>query len=337
MQRVGQWTLWVAALTTLGCGHSESEPGLHFQVELVDVGRLFAGPTLPVVFPFVNGPVPVAVDRLEPSCGCLEPQLIVEGQPLSVPGIVPPGAHGEVRTEYRTAGYAGRKVTGVAVHGAGPGLPVILTVDSILDSWLEVEPQIAEFGVISGEQEQILTLLIRGRGSFRITELLGSAPGVSARGIPSAKSALEQRVDLVIAPSQEEGRHAAFLNFGTDANWSVRVPVSWEIAGRLWVNPSRLLPLGAIRPGVAASTAIEVGAREGELDPPEVTVADLAGIRTEVRVLEAGSRYRIDLTLPNDLPEGTFSGRVQILLRHRIDGRIEEVLREVRLLGVVRA
>ena len=319
------------------CGRAPAEPGLHFAADLVDVGRMFAGPSVPLEFPFVNGPEPVAIDAIETSCGCLDPQIWLGEQALALPGVVPAGARGALRTEYHTEGFSGRKQSGVTLRGPGPGLPIVLRVDSILDTWLEAEPAVVQFGQVDGRSEQVQRVVIRGREPFRLTAPLAGAPGLRVRGAPSETVALEQVIEVVLEPSEEEGRHAAFLNLGADNGWSVRLPVAWETAGRLYVVPNRLLPLGRVRAGVAASAAIEVGVREGALEPPEVTITELEGVTFVVRTLQESSRYRIDLTMPGDLPVGAFSGRVQILLRHRLGELVEEIRREVRFLGVVQA
>jgi hypothetical protein len=196
---------------------------------------------------------------------------------------------------------------------------------------------VVQFGEVDGSSEQVQRVVIRGREPFRLTAPLAGSPGIQVRGAPSAVAAREQIIEVVLEPSEEEGRHAAFLNLGADNGWSVRLPVAWEIAGRLYLIPHRMLPLGRVRAGIAASAAIEVGVREGTLDPPEVAIADLEGVTFVVRTLQESSRYRIDLTMPDDLPVGRFSGRVQILLRHRLGDQVEETRREVRFLGVVQA
>lgn len=303
----------------------------------MDVGRMFAGPSLALEFRFVNGSQPVEIDALDSSCGCLDPQLWIGSERLALPGVVPAGARGAVRTEYRTEGYSGRKQTGVTLRGPGPGLPLRLAVDSILETWLELEPAVLRFGVVDGLSEQVQRVLVRGQEPFRLLAPLAGAPGLQVRGAPSEHAAREHAIEVVLEPTQEEGPHAAFLNLGADNGESVRLAVAWETAGPIYLIPDRLLPLGRLRPGVAASAAIEVGVREGSLEPPEIAYEGLQEVQTGVRTLEDGRRYRIDLTLPADLPAGVFSGAVRIRLRHHHDGQVEELAREVRLLGVVQA
>lgn len=327
----------LAAALLAACSRTPAEPGLHFESTLADVGRMFAGPSVPIEFRFVNGPVPVEIHDVATSCGCLDPQVWIGEERLALPGVVPAGATGVVRTEYRTEGYSGRKKSGLTLRGPGPGLPAELIVDSILDTWLQVEPEVAQFGVVDGVSERILRVVVRGREPFRLVEPVIGSPGIQVRGAPSAGVAAQHELEVVLEPSGEEGPHAAFLNLIADNGWSVRLPVAWNTEGPLYVTPHRLLPLPRMRPGVAVSVAIEVGARVGTLEPPEVEIRDLAGVKTSVRTVQEGSRYRIDLTLPADLPVGAVSGWARILLRHRLDGEVQEVTREVRFLGVVQA
>jgi hypothetical protein len=331
------WCGIAAALAAAagGCGGA-TEPGLRFESDRVDVGRMFAGPSVPISFPFANGPTEVRVDQVDTSCGCVAPELVVAGVVQSLPAVIPPGARGEVRARYRTEGYRDRKLTGLTVLGAGPGLPRVLSVDSILDAWLEIEPAKCDFGVVDGSAEHSAQVRVRGLGDFRITHLLAGSPDLLVEGIPSEAAGREQVLKLVLQPSREEGRHAAFLNLGSDAGYSVRLPVSFEVQGRIWTNPGRLIMVGEVAPGIPTVVGIEVDARVGDLETPRVEVTGMEGVRTEVRPLPEKSRYRIDLTLPNDLPVGSFSAQVLLHLPHRLDGQFEEVPRELKLLGVVR-
>lgn len=321
----------------LGCAPAAEPAGLRFERDTLDFGRLDAGPSLPVAFPFTNGPVELLIREMETSCGCIQPSLIVEGAELALPARIPPGARGEVRALYRTEGYSGRKLTGLTLHGEGPGLPRQLFVDSFLESWLTLDPPAAVFGVVDGTAETRLRLRVGGRGEFRLTELLGGSPDLRVEGLPSAAAARFQDFSVVLLADREEGRHAAFLNLGTDAGFTLRVPVSYEIQGPLWTVPGRRILLGEIPAGVAASTAIEVGARIGRLEPPEVEILGLEGAQAAVRSLPGESRYRVDLTLPDHLPSGAFSGRIRLRLRRHLADGVKESVRELDLFGVVAA
>lgn len=320
----------------LGACGQEQAPGLAFAHERVDVGRMFAGPDVPLSFPFVNGSTDVRLDLIETSCGCVEPELFLDGVRVPLPATIAAGVSGEIRAVYRTAGYSGRKLTGLVLRGLGPRLPQKLEVDSILDAWLEFDPPQLDLGEVDGAGETVREVRVTGREAFRLTELLAGSPLVRVEGLPSAMPAREHLLRVVWLPNPEEGRQAAFLNFGTDVGWTARLGVAAEVRGRLWVSPGRLLMLGEIPPGVAPSTGVEVGVRDGTLEPPEVEIAGLAGVRVAVRSVEENRRYQIDLTLPDDLPAGAFSAQVLLRLRHHVDGRIEPVERTLRLLGVVR-
>ncbi len=318
------------------CGGEPPAPGLRFEHDLVDVGRMFAGPSLPISFPFTNGAQEVRVERIETSCGCIAPELFLDGVEQSLPAMIPPGARGEVRATYRTEGYSGRKLTGLTLFGTGPGLPRQLRVDSILDSWLELEPQVLDFGAIPGDAEVSASVRVRGRAPFRLSSLLSGSPELRVEGVPSPETGAEQSVRVVVLPNAEEGRHAAFLNLAADSGFTVRLAVAFEIEGRLWTRPGRMLLLGEIPFGIAATTAVEVGVREGRLDPPIAEISGLEGAHAEVRSIEEGSRYRVDLSLPDRLPEGAFTGQLHLRLRHHLGDQVQEVTRDLRLVGVVR-
>ncbi len=324
------------ALSALSCGGA-APPGFALLEEVRDLGELDAGPTIPLSFPFEVGEEEVVIDRLTPSCGCLRPRVVVDGQEVPFGTPIPPGSRGNLLVDYATAGFQGRKFTGVDIVGRGPGLPAKVEVRSWLRSWFTLEPSAVQFGIVDGEREEIRQVVVIGREPFRLTGLLGGAPPLEIRGLPSADAATTQVLEVVLPPTTSEGRHVGILNVASDhEGFAFPLAVEWTIAGRLWTIPDKRVLLGELRPGVPAFATIEVGAREGRLAPPEVVLEDLEGAESKLETLADGSRYRIQFKL---VPEqaGTLSGEVLLRMPYAWAGDQETVERRLRVFGVVRA
>jgi len=331
------------ALLAVSAACGRPEPGISFETREIDLGRLWAGETLEVVFPFEVHGEPVLLQRMEPDCGCLSPGVRVDGKPLAVrPDAegggwdLPPGTVGEIHVRYATAGFRDRKRTGLRLYGSGPGLPAQLVVDSWLDAWFEVTPEPLVFGPVNPAEGAVAELVVRGEEPFRITEVLGGAAPLEVEGLPSAEAAIEQRLRVVLpADAEAQGRHAAFLNLGTDNGRSFRIGTSWEWAGRIWLDPWPRMVLLDLDPQARTFAAVQVAATRGSLEAPEAVLEGVEGAEVEVVETVPGSRYQVKLTLPAGLPVGTLRAQLKLTLRLTEEGGTEVLLRELPILGVV--
>lgn len=320
---------------TFSCTGKTAPDGLHFAQPVQDLGEMWAGEVRMLEFPFTVGEQPVRIDSALPDCGCLAPKVLVDGQALLLPASIAAGVEGVLQVEYHTAGFQGRKFTGVDLAGEGPGLPMKLEVQSWLRPWFDVQPRAVDFGAVSGEEEVLHKVVVRGQEPFRITEVLGSAPPVEVVGVPSAEARVEQEFHLRLPASIEEGRHFGVFNFATDhEGYAFTLPMSYEVAGRLWTRPAGKLLLGTLKAGVEHFTTIEVGAREGVLEAPEVVLEDIPGGAVRVETLAEGSRYRVQLGLS---PNSEHVGGTAVLKLPYTDpaGHHEVVERRIRVFGVV--
>jgi len=324
------------ALPMTACGGPEA-PGFTLLESVRDLGELDSGPTLELRFPFAVGEEGVMIDRLTPSCGCLRPRLVVAGADVALGTPIPAGSHGQLVVEFATAGFRGRKFTGVDIVGRGPGLPAKIEVQSWLRSWFTIEPQALQFGMVSGAQEELRQVVIQGRAPFRVTGLLGGSPPLEVRGVPSAAAATSQTVEIVLPPTTAEGRHVGILNFATDhEDYTFPLAVEYTVAGRLWTIPDRRILLGELAVEQPVFATIEIGAREGSLKTPEVSLDGLPGGESHLETLTEGSRYRIQLKVVPDAV-GTLSGEVLLRLPYSWAGTEETVERRLQVFGVVRA
>ncbi len=338
-------TALVAAVALwTGCSGGESFTGIRFEPKSIDLGRFNAGPVRELSFPFEVRDEQVVIDSADPDCGCLAPSLWVGGKlllprPASKGGgwLLKPGSEGELRVSYATAGYRGRKRTGVFVRGTGPGLPLKLEVDSWLDAWFKLTPDPVQMGKIDGRMDARVEVVVRGEELFRITEVLGGAAPLEVEGLPNSTAALEQRfVILLPARPEESGRRAAILNMGTDIGRSFRVSVGWEWTPEVWVQPWPRLILTGLNTTAETFAAIEVGTDAGTMKPLQVELTGVPGAETEVVEEVPGRRYRVKLKLPAGLPAGSLKGSLRLRTDlHRPDGSEETVERELPILGLV--
>ncbi len=321
----------------LSCSGSDlpAGEGLVFHETVADVGELWSGEVRELEFPFAVVESPVTFSSALPTCACLKPQMMVEGQPYVYGQQIAAGSEGVLKVVYDTAGFSGRKFTDVHFKGQGEGLKQKIEVRSWLRSWFEMSPKTVDFGQIDGETEQIMKITVRGQKPFKITKMLSQSPPMEVRGVPSAASSLEQVIEIVVPKTTAEGRHVGFFNFATDyQGYSFRLGAGYQVAAALWTMPDKRLLLGELASGVEHFSVIEVGARKGQLGLPEISFSDLPGAAVEVEKLASEGRYRVHLRL---LPESTkISGELLLSLPYTVDGQLQNVERRIQVFGVVR-
>ncbi|MGB0952546.1 MAG: hypothetical protein ACPG31_04935 [Planctomycetota bacterium] len=310
-------------------------PGLSFTQPVQDLGELWAGEVHVLEFPFEVHGEAVRIETALPDCGCLAPQLLVNGTAMKLPVSLDAGTKGVLRVEYHTAGFQGRKFTGVDLTGAGAGLPMKLEVQSWLRPWFSVEPRALDYGSVTGEQDVVREIMIRGQEPFRITEILAASPPIEVLGVPSAEAKLEHVLRMRLPANTREGNHFGVFNFGTDREgFTFNLPMRFTVAGNLWTLPPEKLLLGTLKSGVEHFSTIEVGARVGHLETPEVTLENLPGGAVRIETVVEGSRYRVQLGLS---PNSEHVGGTAVVKLPYTDaaGNREVVERRIRVFGVV--
>ncbi len=318
------------------CSRQPAVVGLVFDQPLVDLGERWAGETIPLEFPFSVRQQGVRIEQALPECGCLAPTLWVDGQKLPWGQELVPGTKGKLVVEFHTAGFQGRKFTGVDLQGVGPGLPTKLEVHSWLRPWFELRPRFVDFGIVRGEKERVVEVEVKGQKPFRVTAILGQAPPIEVRGIPSTKARLVQKLQIVLPPTQAEGNHFGVLNFGSDQEgFAFTLPVNYKVAGNLWTIPDQKLLLGELQEGVKFFAQVELGARSGVLKAPEVVLKQLPEASYRVETVVEGARYRVQLSLTPG-PDHVV-GEILLRLPYQAEGETEKIVeRRLRVLGAVR-
>ena len=323
-------------LLSAACGKPAVAPaGLKFEQHTLDLGRLISGEEVEVEFPFSTLSA-VRVDRLSGSCGCLYPRIELSDGGESCLGVpLESGANGAIVAGFATAGLLGQREVTLDVLGEGPGLPARLAIRAELEPWFDVSPSPLHFGSVSGEKEEIRIVRVVGPEPFRITEILTGGPPLQIEGVPSPVSLKEQEIKIVLPPSREEGRHRRALRFLADNGYSFILQSEFSVEGDLWTRPGKRLLLGGIPSSVPTYASVEVGVRIGELPIPKVRLEGIPGATTDCVTLRADNRYRVQLTLPSNLPKGPLTGTLRLELHPRSGSMESIVYREIQIIGGV--
>lgn len=319
-------------------GTASSGGGLIFDQPRQQLGQLISGEVRELSFDYQVGSADVVPTGFHTTCGCINVHFWQDGEKLPLNQPLPAGSQGQLKVEWKTAGFLGEKKSTVQILGTGPGLPQALHFTGTLEPWFLLEQPVADLGVADGNSEIRHQVTVRGPEPFRLLDVLAGAPPLEIAGLPSAEAATEHQFELVLpAGKGEEGEHKGFVQLRTDQPYTLTVPLKYQIAGDLWLKPSRRLLLGGLSQGVSHTSVMEVGVRVGELQEPKVRWQGADGVEISVVTLEELKRYQIKVVLPSDLALGPVTGKIYLQLLHRNRDQVQSLERVVQLLGVIRA
>lgn len=323
-------------LLALGCAPGIPQ-GLSFEHQQLDLGVKMAGENITVRFPFQVGQQAVTIDGLRPSCGCLNPRVEIGADHRQALGVeLSAGVFASVVAEFATAGFTGHKSVEIEVSGSGPGLPTTLKVSAELQPWFMLMPELMKLGPLDPEKAHQRKLEVVGREPFKLTRVLGLAPGCELEGVPSGDASTRHELLLKFPAGMVEGQNTMYLKVFADNELSFIVPVSWEFGGDVWVRPPRILPLGAMTVGVPVQTTVDIGCVRGTLKTPKWRIEGISGVEADCLTLGEPNTYRLRLSLPGDFPVGPIHGDLVLILDHEVEGKLTQLERRIKLVGLVR-
>lgn len=317
----------VAALMASGCDSAPIDPGasgdapgpprIQFVRTHVDLEEVVvAGEGVSVSFPFVNrGDQPLTISGLVPACGdCTQ-------QSVSSP-VIEPEAAGEVLVMINPRKVEERS-SGVRVLCNDPLQPETeLTVSWRAVAALDTEPRRLDFARHLAPGETIVERLrvLRRGGSQAAAQVAGvrcrPRESLAATYFASDDQGTPEEVEVRVTGGPEGGNASGvvWIDVAGDTAISIRVPVTWIVAGTATVVP-RSLFIGAGAPGAVFHADLTVLHAADRL----VTVTDVTsdpailGLQWEAAGSDGGE---VKVALAGRLPEtaGTVSGELVISL-----------------------
>lgn len=158
-------------------------PPLAFEQYAVNLGEVALRPVIPAHFDFTNtGDAPVTITKFDPSCGCLNPQLVGDKK------VYAPGERGRFYVSVRTANEsAGPHAYTVGVHYADsrPHEDTVTFRLALPERKVSVEPPEIYFYQLTGEPDSRVIYVTDYRGSgLEVLEASCSLDFVTVEALP---------------------------------------------------------------------------------------------------------------------------------------------------------
>ena len=113
---------------------------LSFVSTHIDLGEQWSGENSSLTYAYeVN--FDTRIKEIKTNCGCFSAVLLVSGRAVDLPYDLKSGDGGEISAQFRSAGFSGRKLTGLEiVFSEKPSMA--LTAEVLLKKWFEIEPKV---------------------------------------------------------------------------------------------------------------------------------------------------------------------------------------------------
>jgi hypothetical protein len=282
-----------------------------------DVGSVAKGDNATHDFVIKNdGAADLQITNVQPSCGCTVARY---------DKLIAPGKTGSVHVVVDTTTFTGAIAKSVTVYTNDPENPQIqLTVRAKVEPYIAVKPGYARYLVVRGEPQQGV-----------ITQSLWSTDGQSfdITGVDSPMPALK----VTYREATEKERQPD----SKGKQWKIEMTLSNDQApvGALTqhvvvhtTHPKEKIvdipisgfvrPIFAVTPPIADFGKVDLkeprrftfNVKNFATEPINVTRVDptLKGVGAELKPVEAGRNYNVQLTLKPDIAKGPFDGKLML-------------------------
>jgi len=354
---------WLGALLLVACGALEAPlaaqltapkvapgPRISIPEREKDFGTLVQGDGATYDFAFESaGDAPLIIERVEVNCGCTVSEVLLGDLPYEFGRQIPPGGKGVIRAHVRTGALHGGTLTkNMKVVSNDPGGPIVLQLHAEIEPYFlfDRDPPTLDFGSIPLGQAKTLALVVRCEKvpAFHLGDH-GTLPASLALSWEPVEEGKEDawKIAVTLGADATEGKLDRQITVQTDAGRSFEFYVIGSVIGPLEFLPAASLTFGALPQGAKSSRSIEIVVRDGE-PPAHVTEATLEvqkkgnaqrNLReffdVQLRTIEEGKRYSVEVVALETLPRGVFAGTLHIATDHPAVPR-----RDVALSGSVR-
>lgn len=290
-----------------------------FEREHIDLGRIIQDEEHELIFPFrTEGPDPVVVTAIQPSCGCTEVKLEVEGEVYVLGEPIPPGSRGRLFGIFQSLNFKQHKSTEIELRGNALRMPLKLKVEAFIEPIFVLSPGQALFGEVpegrGGEREIVVSAV----KDFEITRWVSSPPGfvVEEAGpgepAPDGQRVLRRlRVRLLpeAAPKQYYGSFLA----ETSLDHRLEIVIQAKVFGPVSYQPEQRLLFGLVNRGDTPMRRLNVRSATGNPMPaPVVELLDSSSFSAELATLEEGLAFSVKVQLGADAATGSHTARLRL-------------------------
>lgn len=318
-------------------GELQGEAHLEFEELQQDLGEMMQREERSTDFPFAVVGGAVAISKIDSSCGCTEPELLVDGEEWEIGEPMPEGSRGNIRTKFLSSTTDGQRGATITILSDGTPRAHSLKVRATVRPYFRLTPKQVRFGTIPRGRESSREFTVWGVRPWEVREWLRQPDGMAIEeiGEPEADDGGQLRnFRVTIAADAPSGPFGGEFRADTTLDHDLEVIVNAMVAGRILYLPGDRLSFALVRRGEGRERVLRVRASDPDdrIPAPEFELVDSEYFRFEVEETTPGWEYRVTVSIDPEAPEGRHDGvlRVGFGADPSLEGK------EVRLVAIVR-
>jgi len=312
------------SMDALAAGSSTSN--IVFETKSVDLGKTYQKHKYPLSFPFViEGGDPVVITTLDPSCGCTEAKIKINGEIWPLGREIPPGTKGEISAVFDGASYRRTKASTIKIRGTASNLPDSLKLETFVLPVFELKPNPILFGdVMYGDlrdNDPEITVEVIGMEPFEVTRWKTVPEGITIqeKGEPTLDEEGKRQTrhfTFRLERNAPAGRMFKSAIAETTLDIPLQITMRATITGPIQYLPEQRLSFGLVNEGETPQRLVTIKANTEQVNVPSPIInidGKAAKVMTHTLVeKEAGRSYVVRVKLNEDVAFGRYPGSMTV-------------------------
>jgi hypothetical protein len=300
-----------------------SSSRVKFEFLDLDLGIVYQESEVEIRFPFLlEGPDPVTITGMDPSCGCSEVSLEVEGKPYPINTPIKAGSKGAVVGTFNAAQYLNTKTSTIRVLGNALNLPITLNLQAFIRRHFEISPGTVRFGQQMArallDQPAVQKVKVTGREAFEVKSWKMIPQGVEVKVLEEVQNLEDGRqsrwIELTLTAAVPSGVFMRSVQAETTLGRDLEIHMYANIVGPVQYAPEEFLKFGAVTEGTLTKRQVKILASDPTitLPTPKIEFAGPEYFTWKLVEKEPGREWVIRFDLAAEAPIGRHGGRLTI-------------------------
>lgn len=314
--------------STLSVGERDPKaPGSSSRVKFefldLDLGFVYQENEVEIRFPFVlEGPDPVTITGMDPSCGCSEVSLEVEGKPYPINTPIKAGSSCAIVGTFNAAQYLNVKTSTIRVLGNAINLPITLNLRAYIRRHFEISPGTVRFGQqmvrALRDEPAVQKVKVTGRAAFEVKSWKMIPQGVEVKVLDEVQDLGDGRqsrwIELKLTDAIPSGVFMRSVQAETTLGRDLEIHMYANIVGPVQFAPEEFLKFGAVTEGTLTKRQVKILASDPTitLPTPKIEFAGPEYFTWKLVEKEPGREWVIRFELSAEAPIGRHGGRLMI-------------------------
>lgn len=311
----------VGSLLNIKAGPSSST--LHFPIKSKDLGKVYQLHEYPLEFEFeIQGKDDMIVTALNPSCGCTDARLMIDGQPWSLGKAIPGGSKGKIAATFNGERYTNIKTSKIEIKGNGANLPLNLSLKANVHPIFKIKPNKVDFGKVLEwpfrDVNPEAEVMVAGKDPFSVKNWrtpAGITVEDTGRVEPTVDGEGQRRWFKLKLQQDAPARMVYGTAVGeTDIGFDVEIACTADVVGPVKYLPEQRLQFGTLEVGQTAKRLLKILGTTQDIAIPEPTfvIEDEGIFAAKLEVKKPDREMHIVVSVKPEVGAGRHRGILKV-------------------------